>query len=348
MKKFLVISLAAAILVTGLTACGSKSKTVNYDNTSRVLYTDEDTESSSEADDSESESESESESNEETDTAKDASSKASSKDEKKSSDSDKKKDSSSKAASSKTTASKAESSKAASSKTTSSRTPSTYISSRPTSTTSSKASESSSSASTSSKAADTDTSTDTDTATNTDTDTVTDTDTLIDTGTDSATDTDDTDSEIVGSAPFSESEDLIFTYNGTLVTLGGDMSDVLKGLTPDVTSDPEPMGNGKNTVTYYYNQYGFEIMAYTDDSEPDEDSVYKVYKIRMDTAGYSAGTEKMIGIGDSKDDMLSIYGSGYELENGVNYVYYSSDRTRHLTFTVVDDYISEIVISTDI
>ncbi len=359
MKKVIAALLASAMLLSCMTACGSKDKKPKYDTTSRVLYSDEDTSSETE---SETESETKSETKSETETESDTSTDTSSD---KKSDKDKK-DSSSKATSSKTTSSKATSSKSTSSKATSSKsTSSKAVSSKATSsvTTSSKAASATSSKATSSATSstnsdsdkNTDTSTNTDSATDTDsltdTDSVTDTDSLTDTDTDSVTDTEntdseqtDTDSEIEGSDPFDEMEDLIFTYGGAVITLGESINSVFDDFHEADDVSGAYLSSFGYTKTYYYNYEGFEIIAYTTDDDVTDDSIFKVCSIRMDTPGYSVGTEKNISVGDSVEDMLDIYGSSYE-KFGDNYVFYSADKSRYLKFETDSETITEITIS---
>lgn len=346
-KKIVTISLACAFIVSGMTACGSKANKPEYEDTSRVLYTDEDTQTDEESDGEENE--------ENSDESKSESGKSESGKNESGKDSSKassKKDSSK--TSSKKTSSKSTSSKAASSKSTASKKTTTATTPRTTTSRATAASSAavSSKSDTSSKentdiASDTDTASDTDKLSDTDTltDTETDTENVTDTDTETETDTEtDTDTEIEGSNPFDESVDLDLTYNGYVIKLGADMSEVLDNLGEATIVEDSAGGTIK---TYYYNVDGFEIRAYTDDYEVTDESEFTVFSIKMDTAGYNVATDKNIAIGDTKQDMLSIYGSDYA-DMGDGYKYGSSDGRSSLTFVFDGDIISEIIYSLDV
>lgn len=353
-KKIVTVSLACAFIVSGMTACGSKSNKTEYEDTSRVLYTDEDTQTE-ETDSSEESSDASKNESGKNESGKNESGKSES-GKNESGKTESKKDSSkteSKKSSSKTE-SKAAASKAASSKTTTSSRKSTAATTGRTSTNNTTAAASSSAASsksdTSSKentdtASDSDKLSDTDTETDTDTDTENTSDTETETDTDTETETDtETDTEIEGSAPFDEDVDLVLTYSGYVIKLGADMEDVLDNLGEATVVEDSAGGTVKS---YYYNTDGFEIRAYTDDFEITDESKFYVFSIKMDTAGYYVATDKNIAIGDTKQDMLSIYGSDY-VDTGDGYRFDSSDGKSSLTFVFNEDIISEIIYSLDV
>lgn len=343
MKKFIIVSLAAAMLLTAVTACGSKDK-VEYDDDTRVLYSDGDASQEEtdeeEADDTESEKAEKKVST--TDSDKDK--KESSKKEESS-----KKSSSSKSASSKSTTSKSSTSKSSnnSSKTTSSKATRTIIvPSNNSSSSRSTASNSTSSKSTVSFIVDDDSETDSEKLTDTELDTEKDSDLLSDTDNeyytdseDSDTDNEDTDSEgsNEGSDPFNEYDDLIFTYGGSTITLGEDMDSVFDEIgEPNYETEGQPCTTGGTIKIYTYDE--IEIQGY-----PEVDGTYTVCSIQLKSSYVE--TEKGISIGSSFDDMVGIYGDGYTTLGASTYRYYSASGSRYLEFYVEDDYVADITIA---
>lgn len=314
MKKIITAALAAALFLTGMTACGSKDNVNSYDTTSRVLYTDSDVQTDTES----------AESSEE----------ESSKAEKKvvttdSESTDKKKDSSSKKTTSKAASSKAASSKAASSKTAaaSSKTAAAAATSRPTTTTSTAPAASSTS---SADSTDTSSETETDTQTiDTETDTqIIDTESDIDSASDAPSD------------PFDPSVDLTFSYGSTVIRLGDDIGDVVSAIgEPDsVTTAGNCLGGGEIKL-YSYASYGFNIQAYPDGG--DSFNVTVISLVNSDVM-----TEKGVKIGTSEEDMLAIYGDNYEAVSSTTYRYTAADGS-YLQFYIEDGEVADIMMSLD-
>ena len=311
MKRLITAALAAALLLTCMAGCGSKKETTDYDTTSRVLYSDDDTET-----------ETETEEEEETDSEEE-----SSKEEKKEADSEKK--TSSKAASSKkATTSKAASSKAASSKTavTSSKKAATTTSSKAASSkpadTSSAASSSTTSSENTSSAGSTDTSTDT----------ANDSDVRFDT---------ETDSETTSAGSFDESADLVFSYGSYTVMLNADINDVLPNMPSDYeeSSAPSCLYPGLLDKSYDFGDYTINTFP-TKDGEGEYVSGIKL-------TGSSVSTEKDVRVSSPLSAVLETYGEDYILIGGSTYRYVSSDGKSFLQFYCEDDVVSEILISLD-
>ena len=319
MKRILIAALAATIVLTGLTACGSKKDAErDYDDTSRVLYTDNDTETE--------------EDTEETETEKDSEKK----DEKKSSDSDKKKDESSKKSESKKSESKkSDSSKAASSKAASSKKVTTYntnSASKKTASSAAASSNNSSEAASSEKTS----SDETDTAAQTDTDTNTDS---------AAADTEtETDSEATDTAadaePVTVENDLRLSTDGIYVDLNDDMDFVLENLgeADNVTTAGACLGGG-DIKLYTYD--GFEITAYPKSADSED---YIVASIKLTDS--SVETERGVHIGTPIEEALNAYGKDYETLGASTYKYKTSDGS-YIMISAEDDVVAEIIISLD-
>ena len=312
MKRLLIATLAATLVLTSLTACGKKDAERDYE-TSRVLYSDNDTET--ETDETETD-----ETKEVVTTDSDTSSDKKDKESSKASSKSSSKEASSKAASSKAASSKTTTSKAASSA--ASRTAASSAartSSAPTSSVTS-------SENTSSK------DTETDTAASTDTELLTDTDTA------SETDTATTDSDVIADV-FDPESDLRFSYGSSYIDLHDNIETVVAMIgEPDSIST---VGNclGGEIKLYSYASMGFEINAY-----PTDDDSFEVGSIRILTSDVK--TEKNVTIGSPIEDMINAYGSGYTALGASTYKYADIDGN-YLMIAADDDYVSDIIISVD-
>ncbi len=333
MKRLLTTVLAAALLITGMAACGSKDAPKDYGDEDRVLYNG-------------SEAETETDEEEFVDVEETDESDTSSDKEKKDA---KTKDASSKAASSKAASSKksAASSKAASSKKTATAsvpktttTPKTSTAPRSTSstkiTTSSKVEskkEETSSKDESKKESKTDSSAATDTEINTDTASVVNTDTE-NTNSQGA---DDTDSEEKPAAnPFDGTSDLTFTYGSVTVSLGAEAESIIADLGDDYTETEAPscLDPGQTDKKYDYGEYAITVL-------PDG----TIGGIELKTP--SVRTEKDIAIGDPIDDALAVYGDGYTLIGGGSYRYYSADGKYFMEIFSAGETVDEIKLMID-
>ena len=322
MKRLLIATLAATLVLTSLTACGKKDAERDYE-TSRVLYSDNDTET--ETDETETD-----ETKEVVTTDSDTSSDKKDKESSKASSKSSSKEASSKAASSKAASSKTTASKAASSKTTTSKAASSDASRTAVSsaarTSSAPTSSVTSSENTSSKDSETDT------AASTDTELLTDTDTA------SETDTATTDSDVIADV-FDPESDLRFSYGSSYIDLHDNIETVVAMIgEPDSIST---VGNclGGEIKLYSYASMGFEINAY-----PTDDDSFEVGSIRILTSDVK--TEKNVTIGSPIEDMINAYGSGYTALGASTYKYADIDGN-YLMIAADDDYVSDIIISVD-
>ena len=309
MKKAILIMLAALLLVSSFTACGSKKANYDDDGYSRVLYDDSDAENSKEDEDEDpkedEQSESSVESQTDTDSAEDKEEKIESRS--KNSDSDK-------GNTTTVTAKKAVSSSASSKAANSSSSKSTTIkstTSKASAAVSSKATSAAESSSSVSSENYTDSSYDSDTDTNTDTE-------WFDSENDSTdSETEDTDSEIEkGSFEYS---DMAFPVNGSSIQVGQDFKTA-----DDLLGGP----NNKVGNVYYYN----ECEITTNGNEDNE----IITNITINNYGYYIS--KGIGIGSTTEDLLRAFG---DAEFG--YTYTLGDRI--LNFTVLEDTVTGISFS---
>jgi len=277
MKKIILISLSALLLLSSLTACGSKNNSDSSSNTySRQLYNSDDTAVKSEEDEDE-------ESDENTEGVS-VDSRAESKEkkdnDKKTSGSDSSKsntytisaNTSSKKTSSVASVKPAESSRTASSELIASRTESTTVSSEAESMQSS----------------------DEDTETTSDSELITDTES-----------NDDTDSGIAADY-FSES-DLVCTYKGINIKAGSDINVLISQIGLPYNVDTEPNEDNEELVnkTYYFD--GMEVKT-----NPNEDgSMDYIVSMKIDDESYK--TVKGAKIGMDIDDVIEIYGEDYSI-----------------------------------
>ena len=197
---------------------------------------------------------------------------------------------------------------------------------------------------------DDDSETDSEKETDTELDTETDSALLSDTDNELSTDSedidtenddteDDTDSEgsKEGTDPFSEYDDLVFTYGYSTITLGEDIDSMIDEIgDPNYTTEGQPCTTGGTIKIYTYDE--IEIQGY-----PEVDGTYTVCSIKL-TSPY-VETEKGISIGSSLDEMTDIYGDGYTTLGASTYRYYSSSGSRYLEFYVEDDTVAEITIA---
>lgn len=315
MKKAILIMLSALLLISSFTACGNKKNNYDEDGYSRVLYDDNEEESSVEEGE---EKNAEGESNAEKPDSKDAV--ADNKENNGESDSDKDKKSSDSDTSSKirinntSGSSSNASSKAASSKasSTASRT-STATSSRAAS---SRITVSSTPSLTSSNTVSSDLNSDTDTNTDTewyDSD-IEDTD---------SEDIVDTDSETEIEKGYFVESDMSFPVNYGQISVGQSFQSA------------DDLLYGYNTVTeiaggkiYYYNECEITTAG-------DEDNEY-ITNIHITSSSYAIS--KDIRIGSTTDDLLRAYG---DPEYGYTYTW----GNRSLNFAVSDDVITDISFS---
>ena len=309
MKKAILIMLAALLLVSSFTACGSKKANYDDDGYSRVLYDDSDAENSKEDEDEDPKEDEQSgssvESQTDTDSAEDKEEKIESRS--KNSDSDK-------GNTTTVTAKKAVSSSASSKAANSSSSKSTTIkstTSKASAAVSSKATSAAESSSSVSSENYTDSSYDSDTDTNTDTE-------WFDSENDSTdSETEDTDSEIEkGSFEYS---DMAFPVNGSSIQVGQDFKTA-----DDLLGGP----NNKVGNVYYYN----ECEITTKGNEDNE----IITNITINNYGYYIS--KGIGLGSTTEDLLRAFG---DAEFG--YTYTLGDRI--LNFTVLEDTVTGISFS---
>lgn len=288
MKKILLISLSALMLLSSLTACGSKNDSDNSSETyTRQLYNSDDTAVKSDED----------EEDEKTETEKDkkndgasVGSRTESKEKKKDADNKTSSSNSSKSntytisantSSKKSTSSvasvkPAESSRAATSE--------SIITSR----TESAASSEATSSEESSKASSAD-----------------DTETITDTQTDTEK-TDDTDSTVIVPDFFTES-DLICTYKDINIKAGSDINILIAKIGLPYNVDTEPRDDNEELVnkTYYFE--GMEVKT-----NPNEDgSMDYIISMKVDDEAYK--TVKGAKIGMDIDDVIEIYGEDYAI-----------------------------------
>ncbi len=310
MKKAILIALAALLLVSSFTACGSKKANYDEDGYSRVLYDDSDTERLEEDEGESSKEYEQSENSEESQTDTDSAEGNEGKIESRSenSDSDKKNTTT-------VTAKKAASSSASSKDASSSSGKSTTVkstTSKASVTTSSKAaSVAASSSAVSSENDDTDSSYNSDTDTNTDTE-------WFDSENDSTdSETEDTDSKIEKGS--FEYFDMAFPVNGSSIQVGQDFKTA-----DDLLGGP----NNKVGNVYYYN----ECEITTNGNEDNE----IITNITINNYGYYIS--KGIGIGSTTEDLLRAFG---DAEFG--YTYTLGDRI--LNFTVLEDTVTGISFS---
>lgn len=312
-KRLLIAALAGMLLISGMTACGSKKETPEYDTGSRVLYSDSDTETETDEEEESTEDTEETSSKEEkkvvtTDSDKKTSSKSSS--------SKASSKTTSKAASSKAASSKASSSKAAASKAASS----TYRQSEASSAAASGKDETSSAATSSEVSTDTSTAADTDTS-----------EIQFDTETDSAS-----------TGSFDENADLSFTYGSYEIVLEADINDVIENLGDDYTreSTPSCLYPSLEDASYDYGDIVINTFP-TADGEGEIVSGIELKSTAVATDG------KDIKIGDSLEDVLAAYGEDYSLLGTSSYRYVSADGKYFLSFFIVDDTVESITIAID-
>jgi len=280
MKKILLISLSALLLLSSLTACGSKSDGDSSENAySRQLYNSEDSAVKNDEGDEEQTDETTENSNEnskeENKEKKDTDKKTSGNDSSKSNTFTVSANTSSKKHTSSTASVKpAESSRAASSE--------SIITSRAESVVSSEVSSSEESDTLSSE----------------------DTEISIDTETDTEQ-TDETDTTVVADY-FSES-DLICTYKGINVKAGSDINVLIAQIGLPYNVDTEPNEDNEELVnkTYYFD--GMEVKT-----NPNEDgSMDYIVSMKIDDESYK--TVKGAKIGMDIEDVIEIYGEDYNI-----------------------------------
>ena len=343
MKRILTASLAAALLIAGMAACGSKDTAPkDYESVSRVLYDEDDTETETDeyADFVDEDTESTESKASDTDSAGSASS---------AKDKDQKLSVSSRAAASskKSTAASSSSSSSTSSKSSNTVT-SRATTNKPVTTTihttenkssdndtssQSESSAVSSAASSKPASSDTDSSTDVNSDTNTDTTASTDSET---TSSAAEPDTDsvvDSDQEITADQ-FDENTDLSFTYGSYTIVLNEDMQNVIANLGEDYSYSTEPDSEIK---VYDYGEFSVSAIS----SEDDETD--RVAKITLKAENVSTG--KGIAIGSPLSDVFKIYGDNYQHPDSGVYRYYSSDGSSCLQFSSDNSSITNIIIT---
>ena len=132
-------------------------------------------------------------------------------------------------------------------------------------------------------------------------------------------------------APSISADDVVFSYNGTSVTLNTPISDMLTtlGEANDVSSQLSCHGEGEDK-TYTYN--GFIVNSYPLNGED------YVMQVVVTQAGIP--TSKGVSVGDPVSKLTEAYGDGYKAV-GVYYSYDADDK-KSLQFLIENDTVSEI------